>query len=269
MFSTSRTLILAPAALVVMLGLASPAAAQRGRDDEQHGHAAPRAEQRSAPAPRPAQQRSAPPVMHAPAPQSQWRSQAVRPQAVRPQTQRFDNRFDNTPRVAPRAYDSRGYAVPRPYVAPRYTPYRGYVRPYVERRAVFARPYYAFRPRFTFGFGLSVGYGVPYPFSYYDPYAPYNVGISVLPGYSLNNYSGYYDRVGGLSFNIEPMDAAVFIDGQYVGTAADFAPDQMPLTLAIGRHHVDLRADGFMTGSFDITIVGGQVIPYEGSLAPQ
>jgi hypothetical protein len=30
---------------------------------------------------------------------------------------------------------------------------------------------------------------------------------------------------------------------------------------------VDLRADGYLTASFDITIVAGQVIPYEGSLA--
>jgi hypothetical protein len=265
MFSISRTLILAPAALALTIGLATPAAAQRGQNDE-HRRAAPRSEQR-APASRPAPQaerRTAPNASRPP---------AVRPQAAPPA------RFNNVPhaqprREAPRVYDSRpnvrSYAVPRPYVAPRYnTPYRGYGRPYVSRRPVFVRPYYAFRPRFTFGFGLSVGFGVPYPFTYYDPYAPYNFDVAVVPGYVAGNSSAYYSRVGGLSFNIDPMDAAVFLDGQYVGTAEDFAPDQMPLTLPVGRHHVDLRADGFMTASFDITIVGGQVIPYEGTLAQQ
>jgi hypothetical protein len=125
---------------------------------------------------------------------------------------------------------------------------------------VFVRPYYSFRPRFTFSFGLRVGYGVPYPFTYYDPYAPYNFDVAVLPGYVAGNASAYYSRVGGLSFNIDPMDAAVFLDGQYIGIAEDFAPDQMPLTLPAGRHHVDLRADGFMTASFDITIVAGHPV---------
>jgi hypothetical protein len=62
------------------------------------------------------------------------------------------------------------------------------------------------------------------------------------------------------------MDAAVFVDGQYVGTAWDFSPEQMPLTLVAGVHHIDLRANGFLTASFDITVVGGQVIPYQGTL---
>lgn len=262
MFSTSRTLILAPAAFAVMLGLATPASAQRGQNDE-HRRAAPRSEQR-APASRPApsaERRSAPRASRPP---------AVRPQAAPPA------RFDNGPRVQPRREaphannsrpSARSYAVPRPYVAPRYTPYRSSGRPYVSRRPVFVRPYYSFRPRFTFSFGLRVGYGVPYPFTYYDPYAPYNFDVTVVPGYVAGNTSAYYGRVGGLSFNIDPMDAAVFLDGQYIGIADDFAPDQMPLTLSAGRHHVDLRADGFMTASFDITIVAGQVIPYEGSLA--
>jgi hypothetical protein len=264
MFSTPRTLILAPAALALTIGLATPAAAQRGQNDE-HRRAAPRSEQR-APASRPApsaERRAAP--------------NASRPPVVRSQPAP-PARFDRVPqaqprRDGPRVYDSRpntrSYAVPRARVAPRYTTPRGYVRPYVSPHPVFVRPYYAFRPRFTFSFGLRVGYGVPYPFTYYDPYAPYNFDVAVMPGYVAGNTSAYYGRVGGLSFNIDPMDAAVFLDGQYIGIADDFAPDQMPLTLPVGRHHVDLRADGFMTASFDITIVGGQVIPYEGSLAPQ
>jgi hypothetical protein len=41
----------------------------------------------------------------------------------------------------------------------------------------------------------------------------------------------------------------------------------MPLTLSVGRHHIDLRADGFMTASFELSVLGGQVIPYSGTLA--
>jgi hypothetical protein len=155
-------------------------------------------------------------------------------------------------------------------------PYYGryYSHPY------FVTPYYAFRPRFSIGFGFYAGYPVAYPYSYYDPYGYYNYGIGfgasygvgVVPGYGTqyrtysSSASPSYDQIGGLSFDVDPVDAAVFIDGQYVGVAADFSSGQMPLTMAVGRHHVELKAPGFLTVSFDITVVGGQVIPYQGSM---
>jgi len=137
------------------------------------------------------------------------------------------------------------------------------VHPYVVRRPVFVQPYYAFRPRFTLSFGFHVGYGTSYPFSYWDPYAFYNYHLGIQPGYS---YSTYYNRVGGVSFEIDPYDAEVYIDGDFVGYASDFGPEQMPLTLQSGRHHVDLAAPGYQDVSFDITVVPGQVIPYQGTL---
>jgi hypothetical protein len=72
--------------------------------------------------------------------------------------------------------------------------------------------------------------------------------------------------VGGLSFEIDPYDAEVYIDGDFVGYASDFGPEQMPLTLLSGRHHVDLASPGYQDVSFDITVVAGQVIPYQGTL---
>jgi len=136
---------------------------------------------------------------------------------------------------------------------------------------VFVQPYYSFRPRtylsFGVGFGINIGYPVAYPFRYYDPSAFYNFRIGVAPSYwSTGNYSAYSNRVGGVSFDIDPYDAAVFIDGEFVGYADDFSSGQMPLTLAAGRHRVDLEAGGFSPISFDITIVAGQVIPYRGTL---
>ena len=135
------------------------------------------------------------------------------------------------------------------------------------RQRVFSQPYYSFRPRLSLGFGLSVGYGVAYPFRYYDPSGFYNYRVRVLPGYGPRTYStGYYSRVGGLSFDLDPYDADVFIDGDYVGVAEDFTPSQMPLTLPIGRHRVQLRAPGFRPVSFEVTVIGGRVIPYAGRL---
>ena len=72
---------------------------------------------------------------------------------------------------------------------------------------------------------------------------------------------------GGVSFEITPNDAEVFVDGTYRGTVDQFGPQTEPLRLAPGRHHIELRAQGMQPMSFDTTITAGQVTPYRGSLA--
>jgi hypothetical protein len=232
------------------------------------------------------QPRQAPPAqMQRPAPSQAFRSQQSAPQQA--PAQRFGNVAQPRPSAPVQAYRGavpanrnvaptyRGAAVPssahyayrgaaQGYYSPHYysQPYYA-VHPYVARRAVFVQPYYAFRPYFSLSFGFHVGYGVAYPFSYWDPYAFYNYHLGIQPGY---NYQTYYNRVGGVSFEIDPYDAEVYVDGDFVGYASDFGPEQMPLTLQAGRHHVDLSAAGYQDVSFDITVVSGQVIPYQGSL---
>ena len=189
--------------------------------------------------------------------------------------------------------------------------YRGPVRVF---RPSFYRPYYSFRPRVSLGFGLWMGYPVPYP-SYYDspygyaypsvdPYAyaepaPY-YGSSqpyISPGqssgypsnypssnYPASNYppSGYTERQsapptgmprggeesapGGISFEITPESAAVFVDGAYMGTVGEFGVRAEPLGLDGGRHHVEIRAAGYRTMTFDADVRPGEVIPYQGTL---
>ncbi|HXT68132.1 MAG TPA: PEGA domain-containing protein [Vicinamibacterales bacterium] len=198
---------------------------------------------------------------------SRPQGQAVQRQGS--QTYNGGYRDSQTSRYQGGASRPGSYQAPRNYSRPQTSYYGGYSRGYIPvRRPVFVQPYYAFRPRLSIGFGISIGYSVGYPFRYYDPYGPYNYGISSLHRYNYggSGYSSYYSRVGGLSFNIDPYDAEVFIDGQYVGVADDFSPGQMPLTLLAGRHRVDLRADGFMPVSFEITVIAGQVIPYAGTL---
>jgi hypothetical protein len=82
-------------------------------------------------------------------------------------------------------------------------------------------------------------------------------------------YSGY--RVGlaygGVSFDIQPYDAAIHVDGEYVGIADDFSSVRPPLTLPAGLHHIYIEAYGFAPLSFEITVVPRQVIPYQGSLS--
>jgi hypothetical protein len=193
---------------------------------------------------------------------------------------------------APRGYSSRGYSSRGYYARPYYS------RPY------YARPYYSFRPHVNLGLGLWLGYPVAYPYYYDSPYVgvspyadpygdPYAYGAA--PSYSAPGYEtapsygepGYappaYGAVqpsapsveprgsaqsdrGGISFEITPDNAQVFVDGNYAGTAGEFGPNARPLDLSGGQHHVEVRASGYRTISFDADVRPGQVLPYQGTL---
>jgi hypothetical protein len=133
----------------------------------------------------------------------------------------------------------------------------------VSRPVHVYQPYYAFRPRTSFSFGLSIGYPVAFP-GWYDPF---RYDGYYYPGYRSPYPSGSYRTVyGGFSFDIQPLDADIYVDGDYVGTAGEFDPYDAPLTLAAGLHRVEIDARGCRPVSFDLTVLGGQVIPYRGSL---
>ena len=145
--------------------------------------------------------------------------------------------------------------------------------------AHFVRPYYRFQPRVSIGFGLWAGYPFAYPHAFYNPaYSypyPYYPDTYVSPYFGSSTYSdtsGYVDaqpdqaNMGGVSFEITPDTAQVLVDGTLVGTVADFTPSTQPLGLTAGRHHVEVSAPGYQTLSFDVDIIAGQVIPYQGSL---
>jgi PEGA domain-containing protein len=166
--------------------------------------------------------------------------------AVPRTTPRYDNRYYGH-------YDNHAY-----YYGGRYYPgpWRGYYgyAPY--------HPYY-FRPRFTIGFGIYVGYPVayyayPYPVPVYGYGAPYG---TVTAGPS--NYS-----YGGVALQITPGDAAVYVDGTYAGVVADFDGSRQPLTLTAGTHHIEVVQNGFEPWAFDVNVQPGMVIPYQGSLRP-
>jgi len=197
--------------------------------------------------------------------------------------------------VGPRSGVVVGHGVPRtvrPGVA--VAPFRFY------------RPYYVFRPRFSLGFGLWAGFPVSYPYywGYYDPYyGPYGYVYGYPPyaypypypypgatyppaqyppgAYPPSSYPpGAYPpsssgpitvqpnqaNQGGVSFEIAPGNAEVFVDGSYIGTADEFTPTTQPLGLTPGRHRIEIRASGYQTMAFDTEIVAGQVIPYQGTM---
>lgn len=162
-------------------------------------------------------------------------------------TDRYDRRYSS--------YDSYGY---NSYGYDSYAPNYRYggsriiIAPRQPQR--FSRSWFSFRPQFRLSVGLTMGYPIDFP-SWYDPYM---VGT---PGY-VRPYMPY----GGVSFDVEPRDAELWVDGEYIGRVSDYTSYDPPLTLVAGRHHVELTGRNYQSVAFDITVVAGQVIPYQGTL---
>ena len=257
MASRSKTL---PAALIIAALFVTPAFAQQRERGEgrSEGRANSRSEGRTN------RQAEGQAVERA-----QPRAQAPRAEAPRAVAPRVEARRDVAPRVegrrdvAPRA--SIGQAVPRSQViapraygySPRYSPSYSprysarYYVPFWQGRTYY-RPY-AFRPRFSIGFNIFAGYPVAYTYPY--PYA-YSVGRPP---------ASYY---GGVVLEIEPIGAAVYVDGAYAGVVADFDGSRQPLTLTGGTHRIEIVEQGLAPLVFDVVVQPGQVIPYRGDLRP-
>jgi hypothetical protein len=272
-----------PLAVLALFTLASaPAFAQeraQGRRDrsaqgERTGERAqPRSEaqpRQGATAPRAEAQREA----SAPAPRAEAQRQAAVPHdnATRESARAP---LANRPGVAGQAVPRRDVIAPRGNVSRDHYPYsyrdgryydrgRYSYRPrYVPAPRYYVRPY-AFRPRFSIGFGIFAGYPVPYTYSYPYPIAVYGyraprAPVIVSPG------SPYY---GGVALEINPPDAEVYVDGGYAGYAGDFDGSRQPLTLTAGTHRVEVQAQGYAPLIIDVQVQPGQVVPYRGDMQP-
>jgi hypothetical protein len=179
--------------------------------------------------------------------------------------------------------------------------YHGYVHVAPAR---FYRPYYSFHSHLSLGFGLWVGYPIAYSYGYYNPYyypypyppayptysAPYPAtaypayppastypqpqayppsvsgSIGVQPGQRDAANTLNPSTTGGVSFEITPGDAEVLVDDNLIGTVAEFTPTTQPVGLPAGTHRIEIRAPGYHTITFDVNIVAGQVLPYQGAM---
>ena len=157
------------------------------------------------------------------------------------------------------------------YYSPYYAPY-----PYYDYAPY---PYSYYPPAYY----PPAGYGYPTPYTSMDPYPS---GYPADPQQEYPAQSGYPEPTagqpqpdnsmladpgtvaGGISFEITPATAAVIIDGTYVGRVSDLGPTSQPMGLKPGRHHVEIRAAGHETVTFDADIVSGQVLPYKGQMQP-
>lgn len=107
--------------------------------------------------------------------------------------------------------------------------------------------------------GVWLGMDMPPSLSTLAPPAPSGFGTPSAAGAAE----------GGLSLEITPADAELWVDGALAGPARDFGPLGRPLPLPAGVHRIELRAVGFVPLIFDILTTPNYVLPYRGSLRPE
>ncbi len=164
----------------------------------------------------------------------------------------------------------------------RYTSYYGYYNPYYYNPYAYAYPYQYQYPYYPYSYPSPYpAYPPPaYPPTAYPPGA-YPPGAyppsayppaSTQPAYPQPGYppqgsiSPSQPNTGGISFEIQPSNAQIYVDGQYVGTVGQFSPTSQPLGLTAGRHHIQITAPGYRPMDLDADIVAGEVLPYQGTL---
>jgi hypothetical protein len=179
-------------------------------------------------------------------------------------------------------YGGFGYGLRSPYYAfsPRLSlgfglylgypiayPYWAFPSPYVYGYPYYGYPGYGY-PGYGYatpGYGYSTpGYGYP---------AQGGTSGSAAPAADPNTVTAQpsggapaQGQYGGLSFQISPASAGVLVDSVYVGTVSQFTATTQPLTLTPGRHHVEIRAEGYEAMTFDVNVAPGQVLPYQGTM---
>jgi hypothetical protein len=116
--------------------------------------------------------------------------------------------------------------------------------------------YMAYDPFLFGGFGYPDYYG-----SYYDPY----YGGSYYGGGGSSS-SRPYRGVGSLRLKVKPEHAQVFVDGYLVGTIDSFDGVFQRLDVEAGAHKIELRADGYEPTQFDVMVLPGKTITYEGDM---
>lgn len=116
---------------------------------------------------------------------------------------------------------------------------------------------YPFVPFFDFDFVYRFPYGFERHGRYGYPEYPYRF-VFPPPGCVTLDLEAH----GSLRIDIPQREAEIFVDGFYAGIVDDFDGLAEHVNLTPGPHHIELRASGFETATFDVNIEAGRTIVY-------
>lgn len=112
-----------------------------------------------------------------------------------------------------------------------------------------------------------------YPSLYHHYMAP--AETSIAETYRMSMAENYLRRQreaaresarGALLLEGVPDNAQVLVDGNYVGLAEEFGPGRRAISLDAGAHRIELRAPGYETQTFSVTIEPNGVLRYRGGM---
>jgi hypothetical protein len=163
--------------------------------------------------------------------------------------------------------------------------------PVVVRRHVYPRrvvPYgygarLAYRPVYRPGLGIGIYIGSPYRYAYpsfgpryyarpYPYYGYYGYGAPYPYAHPYPSHAGIYAApprgalYGGVRLEVEPRDAAVYVDGYYAGIVDDFDGAWQRVALEPGPHRFEIVAPGFETLTFEVNVRPGETVRYRGDM---
>lgn len=121
-------------------------------------------------------------------------------------------------------------------------------------------PYYGCNPWGYGGFGMGYFYFSPFMWNYGDM-SGWGYG-----GGGGGSYGGA--QMGSIRLKVKPSNASVYVDGYYAGTVDDFDNAFQKLSLALGKHKIEISAPGYQPLVVEIDVRDFDTINYEGRLEP-
>ena len=78
----------------------------------------------------------------------------------------------------------------------------------------------------------------------------------------------YASDVGYVDLDVYPVEAEVYLGGEYIGTADEFDSDPDYLQVSPGRHTLELGLEGFLTYRMDLNVRPGATLRIPRNLRP-
>jgi hypothetical protein len=124
-------------------------------------------------------------------------------------------------------------------------------------------------PGWGWGYDGFYGYEGWYPFLF-------DMGIYYVPmSYDLRGAAGgsttpsyATPAPGAIKLKVTPKDAEVYTDLTYMGRVKEFDGSLQHLTLRAGTHTIEIRSEGYETLRFEVRIMPGRTVTYQGTLRP-
>lgn len=109
-----------------------------------------------------------------------------------------------------------------------------------------------------------------YPgWGYYGWWPYWDFGWAGAVGFAGSYAEQYPDDLGSVRLRIKPRDAAVHVDGYYVGIVDEFDGTFQKLRVDVGPHVITVKKPGFAPLEFKVRVVYDHTLTLQGEMVPE